>query len=349
MKKLILLPFILLFLVQTQNVLAKTDSFVVDNIEVNGEISENNYREKYIGAGFRKAFQSLIENILKKEDQKGLLSTDLKTIKALTENYRILEENIIGDEYTLKMEIKFSRNLLNDFFYKKNISYSEITKLNIIVYPILIADSEPLLFSQNKFIKDWNNEKDLKNVDFILPIENLDDINFIKNNLSDLEEINLDRLVQNYEIKNSAILIIRQNDKRLNVFLKTNFKGIKKSKKYDFNRGNLEDDSIRANVIKNLKSYINDTWKEQNLIDISVPSYLIVNAAIKSTKTLPKIIEKLENISLIDDFTFEQISKNNVKIKIKYFGKIKNLQDGFIDNGFKFKVLHNEWNLSLNI
>ena len=60
MKKLILLPFILLFLVQTQNVLAKTDSFVVDNIEVNGEISENNYREKYIGAGFRKALARAI-------------------------------------------------------------------------------------------------------------------------------------------------------------------------------------------------------------------------------------------------------------------------------------------------
>ncbi len=332
MKKLILFSFILLFFTKTQNVLAKTDSFVVDNIEITGEITEDNYRQKYINMGFRSAFQNLIENILKKQDQKTLLSTNLNTIMSLTENYRVLKEEYKGGMYTLKMEIKFSRNLLNDFFLKKNISYSEIVKLNIIVYPILIAESELKLFSQNDFSRDWNKIEDLKNIDFILPVENLEDINFIKKNLSNLEEISLEKLVKNYEIKNSAILILRHNNKKLNVFLKTNFKGLKKSKKYDFEIENLQDEQKRANIIKNLKFYINDTWKEQNLIDISVPSFLTVNAEINDKNTLPKIIENLEKISLIDNFTFEILSKNNAKIKIKYFGNIKNLQDSFVDN-----------------
>ncbi len=76
---------------------------------------------------------------------------------------------------------------------------------------------------------------------------------------------------------------------------------------------------------------------------------MTVNAEINDKNTLPKIIENLEKISLIDNFTFEILSKNNAKIKIKYFGNIKNLQDSFVDNGFKFKVLHNEWSISLNI
>ena len=47
------------------------------------------------------------------------------------------------------------------------------------------------------------------NVNFVLPLQNLDDINFIKENLSKLEETDLTRLVDNYNIKNSTIIILR--------------------------------------------------------------------------------------------------------------------------------------------
>ena len=72
--------------------------------------------------------------------------------------------------------------------------------------------------------------EDLKNIDFILPVENLEDINFIKKNLSNLEEISLENLLKIMKLKNSAILILRHNNKKLNVFLKTNFKGLKNRK-----------------------------------------------------------------------------------------------------------------------
>ncbi len=59
-----------------------------------------------------------------------------------------------------------------------------------------------------------------------------------------------------------------------------------------------------------------------------------------SRKNKPKI-------NLIDSYIVRELSKNSAKINIKYFGKIKNLQDELTDNGFEFKILHNEWNLSL--
>ncbi len=347
MKKIILFSLIILFLTKTQNVFAKTDTFIVDNIIVTGKITNNNYRAKYFAIAFKTGFENLIQNILKSEDRKKLSNTDLKTIKSLIENYRITKEEVQDNNYKLQMELKFSRKLINDFFYKKNISYSETTKLNIIVYPILILDSELQLFSNNKFLKEWNDNEDLKNIDFILPIENVDDINFIKDNLPILEEINLKKLVDNYEMDNSSILIFRSNNKKLNVFLKTNFKGSKRVKKFEFGIENLENKEARLKVIRSLKFYINDFWKEQNLIDISIPSYLTVRAKIKNLNTLPNIIKKLEKISLISNYNVEVLDKNSVRIKIKYFGKIKNLQDSFISNGFNFKVSHNEWSLVL--
>ena len=49
-----------------------------------------------------------------------------------------------------------------------------------------------------------------------------------------LEEINLNRIVDNYEIRNSAILIFRYDNQKLNAFMKTNLEGVKKAKKINF-------------------------------------------------------------------------------------------------------------------
>ena len=68
--------------------------------------------------------------------------------------------------------------------------------------------------------------KEFEEVNFILPVESLDDLVFIKKNKDDLEEIDLQSLVDKYEIKNSAILILRYDESVLNVFIKTDFKGI---------------------------------------------------------------------------------------------------------------------------
>ena len=347
MKKVIYLLLIILFLSKTQNIFASENTFTVDNIEVTGKISNNNYRDKYLGIAFNKGFQILIQKILKTQDQKKLLSTDIKTIKSLIENYRIIEENALVDNYTLKAEVTFNRNRVNKLLYLNNISYSEVTKLDMLVYPIMIYDSKLNIFSNNKFMEDWNDNEDFEGINFILPIENVEDINYIKNNLPILEEIDLSRLVDNYEIKNSTILILRYDNKDLNVFLKTNFRGKKKVKRVNLQVQDLAKKEVRENIIINLKSNINDMWKEQNFVDISTPSYLTVNARLKEPGSLINIIEKIKEISLIDYYFVEELDKNSAKIKIKYFGKIKNLQNSFQDNGFEFKVIHNEWSLNL--
>ena len=347
MKNFIFLSLIILFLGKTQNIYADQNTFIVDNIIVKGQIRDNNYREKYTNIAFRKGFQKLVKNILRIKDQKKVLSTDLSTIKSLAETYKITDESIFENDYEARVNITFKRNLVSNFLYKRDISYSEAERLQTIIYPILILNSELQVFSKNKFFEEWNVEEDFDNIDFVLPVENLDDIAFIKNNLSVLEETNLSQLVDNYEIKNSAILILRYDENILNVFLKTNFNSLRKLKKIELKVKNLQDKKVRESVINSLKYSIHDMWKEQNLIDISVPSYLTVNAPIKEANSLGEIIKKIEKISLVTDYYIEKLDKNSAKIKIKYLGKIKNLQNSFMDNGFNFQIIDNEWKITL--
>ena len=211
----------------------------------------------------------------------------------------------------------------------------------------MIENSELEVFLKNNFFQEWNEEEHFENISFVLPVENLDDIDFIKKNLNKLEEIDLSRLVDNYEIRNSAILILRYDERVLNVFLKTYLEVIKKSKKIYFKPKDIEKKEVRSDIIKKLKYYINELWKEENLIDISAPSYLTVSTEINDSKSLKKMVDKIKSIGLIENYTIEQLDNKSAKIKIKFFGKIKNLQNSFTDNGFDFKIKNDEWILNL--
>ena len=48
MKKIFFFSLIILFFLKTQNVFGNSDTFTVDNIEVEGQLKENNNREKYL-------------------------------------------------------------------------------------------------------------------------------------------------------------------------------------------------------------------------------------------------------------------------------------------------------------
>ena len=347
MKKIVFLFLILIFFSKTQNVFASTGLFTVDNIEVSGPIKISNNREKYLNLAFKKGFRKLVTAIIKREDQKELLSTDLSNIKKFVSSYRIIEEQNFENNYNLKINLYFKRRLIEEFLINKNISYSEMKKFDMLVYPIFIKGSELQVISKNKFFEEWNRTTEYDNANFILPLQNLDDINFIKENISKLEETDLSRLVNNYEIKNSTIIILRYNKKKLDVFLKSNLSGVEKFKKIDFEVDNLENEEIRNDIISNLKSYTIELWKEENLIDISTPSFITVSVSSKNPESFKKILDNINKINSVDSFSIENFDNKLIKIKINFFGKIKNLQNSLIENGFEVQFIDGQWNLKI--
>ncbi len=349
MKKIVFfLLLILLFLCKTQNVFAYQDAFTVDKIIIEGKIKQNNYKERYIDIAFRKGFEKLLRNILKIEDQKKIFSTELSVIKSFVQSYRIVDEQEIEGKYRVEISLSFKEELLNQFFQKKGISYSASQSFETLIYPIFIKNSELQVFSGNKFFEEWNMSKEFEGVNFILPVESLDDLVFIKKNKDDLEEIDIQSLVDKYEIKNSAILILRYDESVLNVFIKTDFKGFKKLKKIDIFVKDLDNKKVREETILKLKSIVHDMWKEQNLIDASTPSYLTLNVQFNEPHNLREVLSKIKKISIINSHNIQELTKNNAVIKIKYLGKIKSLENFLTQNGFRLKIQDNEWNLIIN-
>ena len=105
---------------------------------------------------------------------------------------------------------------------------------------------------------------------------------------------------------------------------------------------------MRADLIKSLKFYVNELWKEENLVDISTPAYLTVISELENPETLENITSRLKRINFIESYTINELSKNLAKIKIRYLGKIRNLQESFAKNGFEFQIIHDQWILNLS-
>ena len=132
----------------------------------------------------KEAYQNLIKLILNSSDQKNRIKKiKLNEIKGMIESFSIKEEKFINEIYYVNLGVSFNRKKIFNFLEKNNIFPSIPLKKKILFIPVIIDEEKKqlLIFSNNKIFKEWNN--DIKNfhlIEYILPTEDLEDLNLIK-------------------------------------------------------------------------------------------------------------------------------------------------------------------------
>ena len=163
----------------------------------------------------------------------------------------------------LVVNLSFDTESMNNFFYSKGISYADISKTNLVLFPVLIEDDNFYFFLENYFFNNWNDENKEKNnefIDYILPVENLEDIQLIKNSEDNLELINIKEILSGYDIENYIFLIIKPSERKINVFLKGLFSENKIIKNFEFD---IEDKNRKfryKETIRKIKQEIDEVW-----------------------------------------------------------------------------------------
>ena len=113
----------------------------------------------------------------------------------------LLTSKKLEGKYRVEISLSFKEESINQFFQKKGISYSASQSFETLIYPIFIKNSELQVFSGNKFFEEWNMNKEFEGVNFILPVENLDDFVFIKKKPDDLRKSTYKVLLINTKLK----------------------------------------------------------------------------------------------------------------------------------------------------
>ena len=348
MNKIIFLTFIIMFLFKTGNVFSKSNIFYVDNIIINNK--NNQSKEVLLNKAFKEGFEKLVKKILLRKDSELVLKTNLNDIKKMISTYQIKHNEDLKKTDELTVNLSFDTERMNDFFYSKGISYADISKTNLVLLPVLIEDNNFYLFSENYFFINWNDKNKEKNnefIDYILPVENLEDIQLIKNSEDNLELVEIKEILSGYDIENYIFLVIKPSEKKVNVFLKGLFSENKITKNFEFYIDDQNRKSRFKKTIKKIKQEIDEIWKSQNLIDVRTPSFLNIVLNIKKKNDLLNFQMALKNIEVIENFYVLELNKDYAKIKIKYFGKMDKIKNKFYENKIKLENLDNQWKVNL--
>ena len=123
--------------------------------------------------------------------------------------------------------------------------------------PVIIDENkkELLIFAENKFFENWNkNEIRHHLLEYILPTEDLEEINLIKSKFETIEKYDFKEIIDKYYLEDSIIaLIFKNNEEWLRILSRIKINKDIKLKNQSFINFDLNNDSQLKNTINDLK------------------------------------------------------------------------------------------------
>ena len=297
------------------------NSFKITALEVSEPFELNFNKEKVINKGFRQAFSELISTIITSDDKQKIEKTSLKTIKELVDSFTMSDEKFINNEYVVNFDVNFNKKNTLNFFEKKNIFPSIPKKKNLLLFPIFvdIQKDEIYLFTKNIFYEKWNNNnKRYFLLNYLLPSEDLEDVNLLSQNSNSIEDYDFKEIVDKYDLKNFIITIIYKNNNDFTILSKIQLnKYLKIDNQKFYNINSPEDIDL---VIKKLKTTYENYWKNINQINTSIKLPLIVSLNSKKYKKIKILEDTLSETDQVFSFEITKINSENIFYKIIYNG-----------------------------
>ena len=336
------LIFILILFIKTETLFSENNLFSVNNIQLK---KNNEARNIVVDQAIKKGFNELISKILLKDDRDKLLDLNLSSIKQLVTYYQIA--NISDEEkkkQLINFNITFDKDKIHDLFYKLGISYSDVSEKELYVLPVLIKDNEIFIFNNNFFYQNWNEIYFNDLIEFILPLENIEIIKKINDSKSNLINIDLFDLFDEYESKNLALILIEDSKISKNkLFLKTSIQDKTISKNLKINENNLKKkEEFYKEIIVQIKKELINIVKSKNLIDVRTPFFLNVKLNLNRSN-LVELNLRLKKVDSIENIYVQEFNKNYMNLKIKYLGNLDKIINQLKRENIDLKLINDQW------
>ena len=323
-------------------------NYIVSNIKVEEVYDINFDKSKVVDKAFNKAFKILFYKLIENKDKSKINVISLKDKKGLIENFSINDEVFVDNKYIAKFDVQFNKRKILNYLNDKNLIPSSAKKIEVFLLPILIDTNSNELYylNQNIFFNNWNyNSKNYHLIKYVLPNEDIEDYNIIKNNINNIENYNFKEIIKKYNLKNEIILIILKSNTQMRVFSKIKFGKKNLLSNNVYNLVNIEKEEEINSIIYNIKNTYEDKWKSINKINTSIalPIRLSINA--ENTKFSEKLENFLFSIDLISDFSIEKFNNKEIVYKIIFNGNPNKLLNIMSLNGFKIDTSEEIWKI----
>ena len=312
---------VVIFFFSTTKVNSK--GFFIDNIEVSKPFELNFNKNRVIDKGFNKAFYELISLLVTSKDREKINLIKLNEIKGMIESFSIKEEKFIDEIYYVKLGVTFNKKKVFNYLTQKNIFPSMPNKIKFLFIPIIIDEKKKDLkiFNDNQIFDEWNNDlKSFHLIEYVLPTEDLEDLNLIKKNYEIIEQYDFKEITKKYFLKNSIITLIFINDNEVRILSRITSKNDVKLNNKTFLGVDLKNFNQRKQIINELKNFYEDGWKKINQINTSIKLPLTIKISTKDNFKISKFERTLSEIDLINNFFIYKFDNNFVYYQIVFNG-----------------------------
>ncbi len=325
---------------------SKAKEFFIDEIKIQEKLENNFNKENLINKGFKQAFQELMNKLVQSKNLVKLEKVKLKEIKSMVETFTIKEEKFINKTYNLILGVSFNKKKVLNYLDNKKIFPSEIKEENFLFIPILLdqTNNDILVYSNNIFYDKWDsvNKKNYL-IQYILPTEDLEDLNIIRNNRLEIENYDFKKIIDKYFLVNSIVAIFFRDKKEIKVLSKIKIKDEKVIKSNSFGNINLENEDQINKLISELKIVYEDFWKEKNLINTSIKLPILVQVDSKDYVLSSNFEDTLNNIDLINNYSISSFNNEFIFYELIFNGTPKNFINIMKEKNFNFNTQNKIW------
>ncbi len=343
MKMYKLIFIILIVFLKTETLLSENNLFNVNNIRL--EKKDKTTNNQLANQAIKKGFNQLIAKILLEEDVKKLSNLNFSSIKKLVTYYQI--SNIPDEEKKdeqVNFSVTFDKDKIHDLFYQRGILYSRITDKELYVLPILTKENEIYVFSNNQYYENWNKHTKDDLIEFILPLENIEIIKLINENKTDLINLKLNEIFQEYSKNNLAIILIQDSGKESKrAYIKSRIQGKNISKNLILKKQKQLLKEFDEKIVVDLKKELVNLVKAENLIDIRTPSFLNVKLNLNKKSNLVELNLRMKNIDTIENIFVQEFNNEFMKLRIKYLGKLDKTINQLRRENINLKLINDQW------
>jgi len=325
---------------------SKAQEFFINGIEIQEKLENDFNKENLINTGFKEAFDELMTKLVQSKNLNLVKDINLNEIKSMIETFTIEEEKFINKTYNLKLGVSFDKKKVFNYLEVKNIFPSEIKEKNFLFFPIILdqLNNDILVYSNNLLYDKWNSEDHKSfSINYILPTEDLEDLNFIRKNYSEIENYDFDNIIKKYSLDNSIIAIFFKDEKEIKILSKIVIKNEKFIKSNSFNNINFKNEIELKKLINELKIIYEDFWKEQNIINTSIKLPISIQLDPKNYDLSSKFEEVLNEIDLINNFSIISFNKDSIVYELIFNGTPKNFINIMKEKNFNFDTQNKIW------
>ena len=324
----------------------KAKSFEINDIEISQPFEINFDKNNVIDQGFKNAFFELIYSLIKSTDFKKVDSIKLNEIKSMIETFSIKEEKFIDQKYHLNLGVSFNKKKIFKYLEKKNIFPSRILKERFLFIPIIINENENSIsiFSNNPIYDNWNKKnRRYQLINYLLPSEDLEDLNSIKEKLNVLETYDFNEITKKYFLENSIISLIFRGNNEVRILSKIYNDKNEIIKNNSFKNIDIDNETDLNFLIENLKNLFDDNWKKLNEINTSIKVPITIKIRNDELKKSNNFELMLNEIDLVSYYSIQKLNKEFIFYEVLFNGTVQNFINIMKNNKYNLNTKKKVW------